>query len=76
MGNDMKTYTIPITWQSYKTYDVEAGNLQEAVEKALKQFISEPDDNYLDDSFEVDSEIVLEDYEPEIFDFHQAVQKL
>ena len=72
----MKKYTIPITWQSYKTYKIEAENLQEAVEKALKQFISEPDETYLDDSFEVDTEIVLEDYEPEIFDFGQAVQKL
>jgi len=56
----MKTYNIPITWQSYKRYQVEANSLQEATEKALNQFLSEPDDLYLDDSFAID-EIIIEE---------------
>ena len=50
----MKTYEIPIKWESYKRVKVEAENLQEATEKALKVFLDEPDDLYLDDSFEID----------------------
>jgi len=50
----MKTYSIPINWQSYRRFYVEADNLQEAVEKALDQFFSEPDEDYLEDSFDID----------------------
>lgn len=53
----MKTYNIPIIWESYKRIPVEAENLQEATEKALKIFLDEPDDLYLDDSFEIDNYI-------------------
>ena len=59
----MKKYKIPIIWQSYKHYEVEAENLQEGIIKAMKQFLSEPDDSYLDDSFEIDN--ILEDEYPE-----------
>jgi len=58
----MKDYNIPIIYQSCKNFHVEAENLQEAVEKALKQFFSEPDEMYIEDSFEIDG-IVLEDGE-------------
>lgn len=57
----MAKYSIPIVWQATKRYEVEADNLQEAVEKSLKQFLSEPDENYIEDSFEID-EILDEDY--------------
>ena len=57
----MKTYKIPILWQSCQVYEVNAENLQEAATKAMKQFLSEPDDKYIEDSFEIDS-IVEEEY--------------
>lgn len=69
-----KEYSIPIRWESYKRYKVEAENLQEAVEKALKQFLSEPDDNYIGDSFEVD-EIIYEEVN-ENFDIHRAIKNI
>lgn len=52
-----KDYFIPIKWESYKRIHVKASNLQEATEKALKLFLDEPDDLYLDDSFEIDKYI-------------------
>lgn len=64
----MKTYEIPITWESYKKYSVEAENLQEAVTKALEQFFSEPDDNYLQDSFGID-EILFDEHPDEEFEW-------
>ncbi len=59
----MKTYKIPIRWESYKRIEVEADNLQSAIYLALRQFLSEPDDLYLEDSFEIDN--ILEDEYPE-----------
>jgi hypothetical protein len=62
----MKKYSIPIRWEAYKRVDVEAENLQEAVEKAVREFLSIPDDEYIDDSWEVDDiicEEVEEDYD-------------
>lgn len=71
----MKTYEIPITWQSYKTYSIEAENLEEAVKTALKQFLSEPDDNYLEDSFDIDT--ILEDnYPDEEYSISKIVEDL
>jgi len=70
-----KEYNIPIRWESYKRYKVIANTLEDAVLKALKQFLSEPDDNYLEDSFEID-EIVYEEYENESFDIHRVYKKL
>ncbi len=74
MSNN-KTYNIPISWESYKTIPVEAENLQEAVEKALKQFLSEPDETYIDDSFLIDG-IVEENYPDESFDLDKAIENL
>ena len=59
----MKTYKIPIRWESYKRIEVHADNLQSAIYLALRQFLSEPDDLYLEDSFEIDN--ILEDEHPE-----------
>ena len=68
-------YDIPITWQSYKIYKIEADNLEKAIELALKQFFSEPDDNYLDDSFEIDN-IIFEDYPEEELDLFKVYSKI
>lgn len=68
-------YEIPIVWQCYKRYSVEANSLQDAVEKALKQFLSEPDENYLDDSFEIDG-ITDDEYPDETYDINQAINKI
>lgn len=72
---ELKKYDIPIVWQSIKQYKVEAENLQQAVEIALKQFFSEPDDQYLEDSFEIDS-IVQDWYENEEYDINKAIENL
>jgi len=71
----MKQYTIPIVWQTWKTFEVDANNLQEAVQKALSQFFSEPcsDGNYLEDSFEIDG-IIEDNYPDEEYDLNKAIQ--
>ena len=70
-----KQYNIPIHWESYKTYQVEADNLQEAVTEALQQFLKEPDENYIDDSFTID-DILSNDYQDEDYNFHEALQNI
>jgi len=69
-----KEYNIPIIWESYKRYKVTANTLEEAILKALKQFLSEPDDNYINDSFEID-EIIYEETD-EDFDIHKIYKQL
>ena len=69
-----KEYNITIRWESYKRYKVTDKTLEEAVLKALKQFLSEPDDNYIDDSFEID-EIIYEETD-ETFDIHKIYKQL
>jgi hypothetical protein len=71
----MKNYSIPIVWESYKRFNVEAENLQEAVTKALSIFLKEPDDNYIDDSFSIDN-MIADDYQEEDFDIHEAFKNL
>ena len=71
----MKTYKIPITWESYKRIEVEANTLQEAILKALRQFLSEPDDLYLEDSFRID-DILEEDYPEEDYDLQLIYDNL
>ena len=70
-----KKYSIPIVWESYKRYEVEAESLQSAVYLALKQFLAEPDDLYIDDSFEID-EIVKEEYPDEELDMFNIYENL
>lgn len=62
-------YDIPIVWQAMRTYSVEADSLQEATTKALKQFLSEPDEEYMNDSFELDQEDLSESYPDEKLDY-------
>ncbi len=71
----MKTYNIPIAWESYKVYKIKANSLQKAVEKGLKEFLAEPDENYLNDSFSID-DIIHDDYPDEEFDIHKIYNKL
>lgn len=71
----MKTYSIPISWESYKRYSVEAENLEEAVKLALKQFLSEPDDAYIEASFEIDDIIDME-YPDEVFDLNKIIEEI
>ena len=69
-----KEYDIPIRWESYKRYKVTANTLEEAVLKALKQFLSEYDYRYIRDSFEID-EIIYEETD-ESFDIHKIYKQL
>lgn len=63
-------YEIPIIYQRIEKFNVEANSLHDACVKALKEFLSTPDDNYLQDSFELDN--ILEDnYPDEPFDIIQ-----
>jgi len=71
----MKTYSIPIRWESYRRISVEAETLQEAIEAALNQFLSEPDEDYINDSFEIDN-ILEEEYSDETYDFNEACENL
>lgn len=70
-----QVYDVPIVWQSYKNYKIEADNLEEACILALKQFLSEPDDNYIDDSFEIDN-IIYDNYPEEKLDLLKIYSKI
>ncbi len=59
----MKTYSIPLNWESYTRIEVNAESLQEAVNKAIDMFLSIPDENYLDGPLVVDS--ILEEEVPD-----------
>lgn len=65
----MKKYTIPISWESYQTFEVDADNVNDAIIKATKIFLSIPDDNYLDDSFKIDFDIIREENPDEVINF-------
>ena len=71
----MKEYKIPIRWESYKRIKVEAETLQSAIELALKQFLLEPDDLYLEDSFEIDS-IIEDDYPEETYNLEEIYNNI
>lgn len=71
----MANYEIPILWESYKRYSVEANSLEEAVKLALKQFLIEPDENYIDDSFSID-DIISYEHPNEKFDFKKIVNEI
>ena len=66
----MKTYRIPINWQVVKDYVVEAETLQEAVTKALDQFLGDTscEGDYIYDSFSVD-EIITDEYPEENWNY-------
>ena len=70
----MKKYSIPIVWQSYKRINVEADDLNSAIILALKQFLSEPDDNYVCDSFEIDG--IITDETKENYDINFVLENI
>ena len=47
-------YKIPCVWQSFGIVEIEADNLDEAIEKANNAPL--PEAEYIEDSFEVDIE--------------------
>jgi hypothetical protein len=67
----MKTCSIPIVYQRIEFIVVEANNLQEATESATEQFLSTPDDLYIDDSFEIDHTYLEENYPDEKTDLNK-----
>lgn len=67
----MKTYSIPIVYQRIEFIVVEANNLQEATESATEQFLSTPDDLYINDSFEIDHVYLEENYPDEKIDLNK-----
>ena len=70
----MKTYEIPITW-AYKRINVEAENLQEATEKAVKQFLNEHDDQYVDGTRKIEL-IIFDEYKVEDLDMAKVINSL
>jgi hypothetical protein len=74
MAKKPKIYKIPIIWQAVKTYEVEAENLQEAAQKACKEFFNDNSvgEGYIEDSFEVDG-IVEDDYPNEELDYGNII---
>lgn len=52
----MNTYRIPLVWQMYGHYHVEANSLKDAIEIALGPDTPLPDGFYVDDSVAVDYE--------------------
>lgn len=69
----MKNYKIPIMWSSVKDFNVEASSLQEAAQIALDIFMTEPDDNYLDDSVSFDEVGMKELYPNEDFNLDDLI---
>lgn len=73
----MKEYQIPIIWQTIKTYNIKAVNLEEAIKEALSKFFKEPtlDGDYLEDSFEID-DILEDNYPEEQYNLHKIYNEL
>lgn len=71
----MKNYKIPITWESIRYFDVDAENLEEAIKLALQQFFTIPDDDYLNDSFDIDHEGIKDNYK-EDYDYNKILNEL
>ena len=55
-----KTYTIPLVWEVYGQISVEAESLKEAIEYALGPDCPLPEGNYVDDSIQVDTDLINE----------------
>lgn len=56
--NMSKVYKIPVTWSCWGTMKIEAENLEQALELAQEKEL--PTGHYLDDSFEVDEDLIEE----------------
>ena len=55
-----KTYTIPLVWEVYGKVTVEAKSLEDAIEYALGPDCPLPEGNYVDDSVQVDTDLMNE----------------
>lgn len=53
-------YKIPVSWECYGYVNIEANNLEEAINKAWKDNIPLPEGEYVDDSWRVDEDAALE----------------
>lgn len=70
----MANYKIPIKYSRIEYMEVEAENLQTAVENALEEFLSIPDEDYLEDSFDIDDIYLQENYPNEEIDYKKLLQ--
>ena len=61
----MKTYKIPCSWEMYGYMDIEAETLEEAVAEADHFLTPLPEGNYVEDSFEVDTEVLYFEFQKE-----------
>ena len=60
----MTTYNIPVSWQVYSVFEVDASNLSEAIYKTYNEIgLNECESSYIDDSFEILDDL-LEMYNP------------
>ena len=57
-NKDTKTYTIPVYWEMYGYYHIQANSLEEAIEKANLPEIPLPNGTYTMDSFHVDEDAI------------------
>lgn len=55
-----KTYTIPLVWEEYGKVTVEAESLEKAIAYALGPDCPLPEGNYIDDSVQVDIDLINE----------------
>ena len=56
-----KTYVIPVTWQMFGTYYIQAESEKEAIKRALGPNEKLPEGFYVDDSMVVDGEIEVKE---------------
>lgn len=54
----MPTFRIPLFWMEYGHVNIEANTLEEAIEIALGPETPLPEGNYVDDSVQVDREVL------------------
>jgi hypothetical protein len=56
----MKTYRVPVSWMMCGSVYMEADSLDEAIEKVIEEDGPLPEGFYLDDSFQVDTDLAEE----------------
>lgn len=60
--SEKRTYRIPCYWEMYGEMKIEANSLKEAIKQAKNGEPLPPNSTYVEDSFEIDNEIILEWY--------------
>ena len=56
----MKKFVIPVQWIMFADVEIEADSLNEAIDIVNLQYPELPEGEYVDDSFEVNKELVYE----------------